>query len=503
MTPSRSTGRAVGAIVTRAVAASALILGAVGFVSTPAQAAVTGFGGAVGVPQTVTVTDVTFNAVGQSTCTVTPTINGVAQVSAIGTVQGSTLTFQWTAANVGAATFSMGDCTTTSTIPAATITQVATTTVINTPNTAPLNQAVRVNVTVQSASPSTYTPSGQVVVRNANGAVLQTMGLTPGPGAGQSFAYYWWNPTTAGTFFFIATYNGDSNATTSVSPQDSVIATPSGATISITAPATMTQGVPVQLTATVFPSGTQGSAAFTVNNQPISGSNPLNAQGQASFTWTPTMLGQISLGANYMTTTGGSGSTSETVTVVAGAAAKDTITLIAPGLGTWNPGGVYTASNGTTFTFKASTQSGAAVTLSDTGPCNVSGLSLTVDVGTGQCNLVASSPGGPGYAANQQSYTVLAVPGNQMLTFQPQASGRVNRGRTIRLEANGGSDTSAGQAINWRAINSRGVCRVTLPSNGSVMVRMTGSGACQIRGNAQAVPGQWNSMAVNFTYRVR
>jgi hypothetical protein len=503
MTSSRFSGRRIGALATRTAAASALVLGAVGLASAPAQAAVTGFGGAVGVLQTVTVTDVTTSGVGQSTCTVTPTINGVAQASTSGTLQGTTLTFQWTPANVGAATFSMSDCTTTSIIPAASITQVTTTTIISTPNTAPLNQAVRVNITVQSASPSTYTPTGQVVVRNANGAVLSTMGLTPGPGVGQSFAYYWWTPTAAGTFFFVATYNGDSNATTSVSPQDTVIATPSGNTISLSAPATMTQGVPVQLTATVFPSGTQGSVGFTVNGQPISASVPLNAQGQASFTWTPTAAGQITLGASYMTSQGGSGSTSERVTVVAGAAAKDTISLTQPGVGPWNPNGVYTVPNGTTFTFQASTQSGSPVTLSDTGPCQVNGLTLTVDVGSGQCNLVASSPGGPGYAANQQGYTVVASPGTQALTFQPPASSRVNRGRNIRLEANGGSDTNAGQAVNWRAINSGGVCRVTFPANGSVIVRTTGAGTCQIRGIAQAVPGQWNRMVVNYTYRVR
>lgn len=503
MTSPRSTARRIGALATRAAAVSALVLGAIGLASAPAQAAVTGFGGAVGVLQTVTVTDVTTNGVGQSTCTVTPTINGVAQPSTTGTLQGTTLTFQWTPANVGAATFSMSDCTTTSLIPAASITQVATTTIISTPNTAPLNQAVRVNITVQSASPSTYTPTGQVVVRNANGAVLSTMGLTPGPGVGQSFAYYWWTPTQAGTYFFVATYNGDSNAVTSVSPQDTVIATPSGNTISLSAPGTMTQGVPVQLTATVFPSGTQGSVGFTLNGQPISASVPLNAQGQASITWTPTTAGQITLGANYMTNQGGSGSTSERVNVVAGAAAKDTITLVQPGVGPWNPNGVYTLPNGTTLTFQATTQSGAPVTLSETGPCQVSGLTLIVDVGSGQCNLVASSPGGPGFAANQQGYTVLASLGTQVLTFQPQASGRVNRGRNIRLEANGGSDTSAGQTVNWRAINSGGVCRVTFPSNGSVIVRTTGAGTCQIRGIAQAVPGQWNRMVVNFTYRVR
>ena len=176
---------------------------------------------------------------------------------------------------MGAATFSLADCSTTSTIPAASITQVGTTTTIATPNTSAVGQPIQINVVVQSTSPSAYAPTGQVVVRNANGAVLQTMGLTRGPGTGQSFAYFRWTPTQAGTFFFQATYNGDSNATTSTSPQDTVIVTPSGNTISLTAPATMTQGVPVTLVATVAPSGVQGSVGFTANGTPISSSVPL------------------------------------------------------------------------------------------------------------------------------------------------------------------------------------------------------------------------------------
>ena len=48
-------------------------------------------------------------------------------------------------------------------------------------------------------------------------------------------------------------------------------------------------GQTVTLVATVFPAGTQGSVGFTVNGAPISASIPLNAQGQASFPWTPPM----------------------------------------------------------------------------------------------------------------------------------------------------------------------------------------------------------------------
>ena len=495
--------RRISGQAARLAVIGSLVAAGLGIAAAPASATVSGFGGPVGVTQTVTVTNTSPNLVGQSTCNVQPTINGALQPAATGALINGTLTFQWTPQIVGAATFSLTDCSTSSTIPAASITQVNTTTVISTPNTAPLNQATKVLVTVQSASPSAYTPTGQVVVRNANGAVLQTMGLTPGPGVGQSFAYFWWTPTVAGTYFFIATYNGDSNARTSVSPQDTIIATPSGGTISLTAPATMTQGVPVQLIATVFPVGTRGSVGFTVNGAPISASIPINANGQAAFLWTPNVAGQITLGASYTTNQGGSGSTTSRVTIVPGPAQTDIITLVEPGFGTWNPNGVYTRPNGTTITFQASTRSGAAVTLTETGPCQVSGLTLVVDTGSGQCNLVASSPGGPGYAPVQQGYTVITAPGTQVLTFQPPRSGRVNKGRTLRMEAPGGSETSAGQTITWRVTSGGRNCQLRFPSNGAVNLRTVRTGDCNVRGIADAVPGQWNRMVVNFTYRVR
>ncbi|MCX6423956.1 MAG: hypothetical protein NTV96_05220, partial [Actinobacteria bacterium] len=76
----------------------------------------------------------------------------------------------------------------------ANIGQTLTTTTISTPNNAQVGVATKITVTVQSNSPSAYSPTGQVVVKDVNGAKLQTMGLTPGPGNCQGYAYYWWTP---------------------------------------------------------------------------------------------------------------------------------------------------------------------------------------------------------------------------------------------------------------------------------------------------------------------
>ncbi len=497
-----SSTRRTRGLLASSSAVAAVLLSTLAVAAPPASANVIGFGGPVGVPQTVTVSNTSPNLVGQSTCTVVPTINGVAQLPATGALINGTLTFPWTPQVVGAATFSLADCSTTSNIPAASITQIGTTTTISTPNTSAVGQAIQINVVVQSTSPSAYQPTGQVVVRNANGAVLQTMGLTRGPGTGQSFAYFRWTPTQAGTFFFQATYNGDGNATTSVSPQDTIIVTPSGNTISLTAPAVMTQGVPVTLVATVAPAGVQGSVGFTVNGSPISASIPI-VRGVATFLWTPNVVGQVTLGASYTTNQGGSGSTTDRVTIVAGPVARDVISLVQPGVGLWGPNATFQLGNGTTFTFTATTLSGSGVTLSDTGACNTNGLTLTIDTGSGQCNLVASSPGGNGYAPVQQGYTVSMVPGQQTAVLAAPNSGRFSVGRTVRLQNPAQGSTNAGQNIRWRITQGSNRCRLAYPSSGAVNVRLQRAGKCTVVATANAVPNAWNQFRLQRTYTAR
>ncbi len=371
------------------------------------------------------------------------------------------------------------------------ISKVTTTTTVSAPNNAQIGVATKITVTVQSASPSNYNPTGQVVVKDVNGATLNTMGLTPGPGTGQSYAYYWWTPTVAGSYTFQATYTPDANDQGSVSPQDFVVATPSGSPITLTHPAQMTQGVPVTLTATVYPKSMKGSVGFTLNGNPISASIPLN-NGVANFTWTPNVTGQVTLGASYTTPQGGSGSTSDNVNIIAGPVASDAITLVQPGWGAWNNGGTYNMGNGSNFTFQASTLSGAPVTLSETGPCVVSGLNLQVNSGSGVCNMKASSPGANGYAGVTYNYTINLVPGQQTATLSAPASGRYKVGRVLVLESPNQQDTDAGQNISWK-INKAGKkhCQLLYPNTGAVTLKIKSKGTCTVTGTAPGVAGQW------------
>jgi len=490
--------------VAATAAAVALVAGGLASAA-PAQAAVSGFGGPVGVQETITITGTAPGLPGQSTCVVQPWINNVSQATVTGALTNGTLTVLWTPTMAGAATLELVNCTTTSFIPGATISKVNTTVTVTTSNQAKVGQATQVTALVQSTSPSSYQPTGSITITDANGAAVSgSMGLTPGPGNGQSYAYFWWTPKTAGTYYFKAQYNGDSNSNQSpMSPTDAVTATPTGGNIALYAPPTMTQGQPVTLTATVYPPGTQGSVGFTVNGAPISASIPIGANGQASFLWTPNVVGQITLGASFTTNQGGSGSTSEKVTVNPGPAQKDVITLVQPGWGPWTNGGTYQLGNGTNFTFQASALSGAQVQIGETGPCSVSGLTLVVPVGSGQCNITSYSPGGNGYAAVQYGYTVIAIPGTQTATIAAPQSGEVNKGRTLTMESPAQVDTNAGQNITWKITKGKNkICKLKFPSSGAVKLKMLKKGQCNVKGTAPGVPGQWNPYTVYRSYRV-
>jgi hypothetical protein len=477
-----------------------------------AQAAVSGFvNGPVGVTQNITVTGLSLTELGQSTCTIVPSINNVQQSAVQGpftsTGDSGQATFQWTPLSPGAATLTLSpNCTGTFNPGAVTISPVSTTTTISAPNTAKVGTATQITVTVQSQSPSTNQPQGSVVIKDANGATITSMGLTNGPGTGQSYAYYWWTPTAPGQYIIQATYQpSGGNATASTSAQDIIQATPSGGTISLKAPGTLTQGVPITLTATVFPANVQGTVGFTLNGNPISAAIPI-VNGVANFTWTPNVAGQVTLGASYTTNQGGSGSTTDVVTISGAPAQSDSITLVQPGWGPWAPNGSYTLGNGSNFAFQASTLSGAPVTLSETGPCQVSGLTINVPVGSGVCNLQASSPGGNGYAPVTFGYTVNLIPGVQVANIAAPPSGRFKVGRVLVLESPGQADTNAGQNIGWKVQKKGGGrkhCKLLYPDNGSVTLRIASKGSCTVIGSAPGVAGQWQPFktARNYTGR--
>lgn len=469
-------------------------------------ASISGFNsGQIGVPQQITLSGICPS----SEITFTATYSNGATSSApsvIGDINGDA-TAIWTPSQVGTVTAVNAGSTCTPYSQGANfqISQVGTTTTISAPNTAQVGQQTKITVTVQSNGGSTYQSPGQVLVTDQAGARITSMGLTNGPGAGQSYAYWWWTPKSTGNFTFQATYQPapGSLSTGSASAVDTVNATPTGGTIALTAPPTMNQGVPTTLTATVYPTSTQGTVGFTLNGAPISGAIPIT-NGIATFQWTPNVAGQVTLGASYTTNAGGSGSTTDVVTISGAPAQSDQITLVQPGWGAWAPNGSYPMGNGSNFTFQASSLSGAPVTLAITGPCTVSGLTLQVNQGSGACNMTASSPGGNGYAPVTYGYSIPLVPGIQTAEISAPPSGRYKVGRVLVLESPGQIDTNAGQNISWKIKKKgRSNCKLLYPDNGSVTLRIQKKGECTVIGSAPGVAGQWQPFKTARKYRGR
>lgn len=492
--------------LTVAAAASALIFGSIAAAAAPARAeGASGLvSGYVGVTQTINVTG--FCPGGN--VELTASLNGnVITSNAASSDSNGNATILWSPPSIGSVTNAavqsslVGSTCGTIPLPNVAISQVPTNSVVTAPNSVTVGVATQITVTVQSQSRSVYAPTGSVIVKDANGGTIQTLGLTPNAGGGSSYAYWRWTAPTSGSFTFQAVYSGDSNALTSTSAQDVVIATTSGVPIALSLPPTMTVGVPTTLQANVYPANVQGSVGFTLNGTPISASVPI-VNGVAKFQWTPTVAGNVTIGANYTTNQGGTGSTSNQVTIIAGPVSTDVITLTQPGFGTWAPNGVYTVSNGTTINFTATTLSGAAVTLAETGPCQVSGLTLVVDASNATCNLTASSPGGNGYAPVKYGYTVSTGLGTQTAILAAPASGRVNVGKVLTMETPQQGDTNAGQNIVWRITKGKNkICKLGFPSSGAVTLKIIKRGQCSVRGDAPGVANVWAPYVVIRTYQ--
>ena len=374
---------------------------------------------------------------------------------------------------------------------------VPTSTTISAPNNAKVGSATKITAYVQSLNGSSYVPTGNVVFRDASGNVISTNGLAR-DSSGRAYTYWWWTPPAQGQYIFVAAYQGDGIAQPSTSAQDVVFASASGNTISLSAPGSAPVGVPVNLIATLVPSSLQGSVGFTFNGQPISASVPI-VNGVATFTWTPTVAGAAVVGANFTTNGGQSGSTTDSIIITPGPSAQDNIALTQPGYGTWAPNGTYQLGVGTVVTFTAATSSGAPVTLSETGPCTISGLTLTVNA-AGQCNLKATSPGGGAYSGVTYGYTITTGPGTQVPVVNPPNSGRITKGRTYKI-APAGPDTNAGQLITWRVTAGRSVCKISYPSDGTVVFKAVKAGSCTLTGTAPGVGTTWAPLTIQRSYR--
>lgn len=424
--------------------------------------------------------------------------------------QAAQYTFQWSPQSVGVSYISATIGTATSNAVRTAIAAVPTVTRITSANTAQIGVPTAVTASVTAINNAQFSPQGTIqfsVVGGGNiGGPVALNNAVP------STVQIQWTPAVLGGQQLIATYT-PANAGTAgqattcgascTSAPDSVQVTQTGVKMFLSDPPGFNVGETAVLTAVVSVVPPSGSVNFFINGSLIAGGVPVGSNGQAQARWVPPAAGQYTLQANWAGNGGLTASSQETVNVGNAPAQPDVITLGPVGQGAWSPAGVYTMANGTSLTFQATTASGSPVTLTEPGPCALNGMTLTANQGSGQCRLTATSVGGRGYAKTSVTYTVNLAPGTQTPTAAIPSSRRVNRNTTLRLAPAGQNTTNAGQQMTWRVTSGARSCQLRFPANGAVNLRAVRNGECNVRAISAAVPGQWNRMVINRTYRVR
>jgi hypothetical protein len=463
--------------------------------------------GVVGVPVVINVST-TGSFTPGSSMQVTPvgSNSGAAAVIPVAVTAGQTSSFKFVPPHVGTWTFQAAGFTSTTTV-AYQVNQVAVNISVSAPNSVKVGQPTTVTATVTPQGGSQLGVAGQVqfsIVGSGNiGAPVWLNQANP------SVATIQWTPANVGQVQFRATLtpfkiNGFPDVTCGsgcTSAPDTIQVTDSGVTVFLTNPPSFAAGVPATITAVVSAVPSAGSATFSVNGQVFAARVPVQANGQVSATWTPAAPGSYTIAVSWTGNSGATGSSQEVVTVGAAPAQADSIVLQQLGGPTWVPNTTTPVENGLTLTFSATTASGAAVTLTETGPCNLSGTTLVTDQGNGQCILTASSSGGNGLGAVSQNYTIQLVPGTQTATLRAPQSGRVNAGRTITLATKNQGTTNAGQDLVWTVTKGKSVCKLRFKNNGAVQLRVLKKGTCNVRARAGAVPGEWSRLTIKRHYR--
>lgn len=504
-----------------AAAAGALTAGTLA-IAVPAQAATTTntiqgqYNGLVGVAQAVTI-QVPLGGPCGSVLAPAVTLFASSQSSGIQNQGAATLssctgslaayTINWVPASATTWTLTATDdqnLSTTSNPPIVTIGKVPVNVTIASPDTVQIGTTATITATVAPVQ-GIYAPIGNVQFR-VNG---QNVGSPVFLGGGTpSTASYQWTPTTGGTFNWTAVYtpgpdrfgviDASCNANCT-SPNDPSVVSSGTSRMYLANPPQFYAGTANNITAVVTAIPSAGTVTFQANGSTIAANVPVQSNGQATTSWTPPIAGSYLIQANWTSSTGVTASSQETINVAGSAPSQDAIVVTANGQN-WVPG-TYPVLNGTSVTFAATTSSGAATQLSEAGPCLVSGTTVTAPLGSGQCRISISSPGGNGFGANTVQYVLNLAPGQQVATLAAPASGRVNKGKTLTLESPDQSDTNAGQNITWKVTSGKSICKLSFPASGAVKLKVVGRGSCTVKGTAPAVPGQWQKFVASRTYR--
>lgn len=293
-----------------------------------------------------------------------------------------------------------------------TVSPITTTTVLSSVNEAQAGVPTTMTVQVESNA-GNYVPAGSVVIGNGAGTTYGSVPLV-GSGSGLATGSFSWTPPSPGVFPVVAAYQpaaglgGAANALTS-SSNDSIQVLATVPLVTLRLPSVFVIGAPVTMTAVISNPQLLGSAAFlnTTNGTQvgISASIPLT-NSQSSMVWTPTALGNQFITANFSASNANTSGSSTQAIVVQPLGAPDPMSVSGNGLGVLRVNVPVTAGVSQRISISTSSGSGAAVNLSEGGPCLLVGGTLVTPSSPGTCILTASSPGGGQFSANSASFVI-------------------------------------------------------------------------------------------------
>ncbi|MCA1008893.1 Ig-like domain-containing protein [Rhodococcus hoagii] len=381
-----------------------------------------------------------------------------------------------------------------STAPAQTVNvsvpDVATSTTLTVPQTAQTNQSVTLSATV-APTPTSGTVQFKDGSTNIGAPVALVNGVATLP---HSFA-------SAGSPSITAEFSGSTGFASSVSAAQSVTVTEPDVetSLSVTAPASATTGSSVDLTATVSPSGAQGTVQFKVNGSPVGAPQTVSG-GAASLPYTFNAAGSFAVTAEFAGAAGFTNATAAAQAVTVSVPdAVTSLTLDVPA----------TAVTGTSVNLTAAVSpSGAqgAVQFTDGGTPigapvpvvnGVATLPYTFS-GSGSHSIGASFTGAPGFAdasatspgsievsdPDQQTTTTVSVPATAQtgtaVTLEATVA-PVPTGGTVQFKV-GGVDVGAPQTVSVGAAS----LPWTFNAAGSFEVTAVYSGVTGFEGSTSA-----------------
>lgn len=165
---------------------------------------------------------------------------------------------------------------------------LATTTVLEAPNTYGINAVMPLRIQVTNNDGSSA-PTGAVTLATNSGEKVTTVQLTPTDNGGYSWAIInWWTPLM-GVNKLRATYTpNSSNFSPSASTFAQILITEENPLAVVRLPDRFVEGTQANVTLLVNPKNGGGSATLNVNNRQIYASTPVTFTGQVDMPWTPT-----------------------------------------------------------------------------------------------------------------------------------------------------------------------------------------------------------------------